>query len=445
MATFGRSLASRAPHGNTVTGVRLDTDWLIAVSLGVAMIMPTLFNYVSSSPLLIPLSLFFFMPPLILLLPSKRIDENFFFKYIFFLLIMVGSLILSMIIHFFDYSTQQAARAIVRVFALFVYVTIAAMLAVHPRGDKIFGRAMQILAIELALFYIAMAVVDTHYVNRRLTPGDMHPNWWGNTLVALSFAAAFFSRRWLRYALWAVALAGTFLAQSRGALVTIVLVMGFATLAHEGLRRLVVAGLVGFFGLLVPLAVLEFGFDAVTVLRSTYDFVANDVLLLDNPYRGVASGGAGRVEHVQLGMALFAERPFLGVGFGLQRETTADELNFDYAMHNGMLLLLVELGAILFALFFTVIVVSVVRAGSAGNWRLFALPFSYWFFLAQFAPRSVNVAILPMLATMMVMAACIRPDFVRVDSGRWAAAAAAGEERRRPSRRLGARWRQDDG
>jgi hypothetical protein len=193
------------------------------------------------------------------------------------------------------------------------------------------------------------------------------------------------------------------LVQNRSAIGHILLVVSFATLAHEGFRRLLVIGLTTVF-LVAPLVFL---LDMLLVDGSLFapliDWIVNSVLLLNHPMRGLSSGATGRDVGWLYALDVFSQHPWTGIGFSRSNAILHDDASAQ--IHNGHLALMADLGMIGYAVLAVLMVGAVVQILRRGDFILFGYVAGFAFFNMMFIPRAINLSVLPMLFWMMVILA----------------------------------------
>lgn len=417
---------------------RASVDVLVPAVLAVAMFLQTFVFFLGLNPYVRPVALLCFVPPVLVLLKEVRSDFRYLQWTLILLLLMTGPLWLSTFVHVTEYDTQTLGTAVVRILALTVYVATIATLMAHPRGETILARSLQMTTVLFLALFVYAAVVHPVWHWGRFQPADMHPNWWGEVLVAVVFGASFLPGRLWRYACWLVALAGLTLVQSRSSLGGSLLIIAFATLQHEGLRRLLLLSVITLF-LILPLAVLlDLLLFEFAIFGSTIRWIGETVLLLNHPGRGLGTGLVGRDETWHVGLGLLAEQPFLGVGFS--RADLFSESAVGTVIHNGHLGLLADLGAILYPILAALLLTAVVLAVKKQAFVELGMIVSFAFFMMMITPRAINVSVLSMLLWMMVA----KVWFQAPRGGDAAATAAAvsqdgvGVAPRRG--RIGARW-----
>ena len=112
------------------------------------------------------------------------------------------------------------------------------------------------------------------------------------------------------------------------------------------------------------------------------NFIMYEILLIDDPYRGLGTGLTGRIDVFIEGWNLFLQSPFLGIGTGLTN------------IHNGFLKILVENGIF----FFAIIMLLIIRASfllslksSSIVMKFFSSYFVAYLITISFAPRLINL------------------------------------------------------
>lgn len=246
------------------------------------------------------------------------------------------------------------------------------------------------LALPAFVAVLVVARGDTGAWGRWM-PYEMQPNWWGMMALALAWSALAQRQVAVRLAGLAVAAYFMYLVQSRGALLALVpaVVLASGLFVPLERKRLLWLGLACVLAVLVVVA--SSSFSSVDLLQQATDFVANDVLKLDDPYRGLASGASGRVATYAQAWATFQQSPVLGGGFG--------ESEF---VHNGFLLVLAESGLLGFLAMLFLLAKSLWRYRSVGDWIGPGYILSYCAALMTF-PRSFNINMASLLCMMIIM------------------------------------------
>lgn len=399
--------------------------WPIGFALGLSFVVPTYASILTQHDYVTAASITVFVPIILWLVMvamgnGVRLQRG---------LLLAGAILLplltSMLVHIPDYGMNELLRSVVRVSGCSLFVLVATFVALHPRRDDVTRMALGIAALALALLFIGMMLLEPVNKWGRHMPGGLSPNMWGELCIVMTVGAALARPRWIFYGALPFIFIGLFLLQSRGALIATVILATFAILAREGFRRLVLIGLVAvFLGIPIVIAVdmLAFrgGFSSGII-----DFVANDVLRLNDPRRGLGTGFTGRVDGYLVAWSAFTQNPLLGVGFGLGNEITLEE-NAG-TIHNGHLQLLLELGLLLYPFIFIVMVGALLRSLILRCWLVSGMLLAFFFFIV-FSPRSINISALSMVSWFMIVYAWLLP------------ASVAGAVASAQSRRLGERW-----
>lgn len=349
-------------------------------------------------------SVFVFAAPIILLARHSALTADALRHALLLLLLLTGPLWFSISVHLNAYNFEDFATAVVRTVGLTIYLMTVIVLSGHPDGTRLLRRAFILVALVFATFLLIISALFPNWHYGRFDPAGIHPNWWGEITVTLTFAASFLSKRWLRYSLWFIALAMVVLVQNRSALGHILIIISFATLAHEGIRRLLIIGLITLL-VIIPLAVLLdlVLFDGVLFIR-LFDWVANTVLLLNDPLRGLSSGVTGRDVGWLFAIEIVSQHPWTGVGFSRANSMLKD-FSETADIHNGHLLLLADLGLFIYMFFAIFMIGALIKLMRRGHLIFFGYAFGFIFFSLMLIPRAINLSVLPMLFWMTVILA----------------------------------------
>jgi hypothetical protein len=216
--------------------------------------------------------------------------------------------------------------------------------------------------------------------------GGAHPNWWGLVCVGVGWCSLAFEKKALRFLGLAVVLYFIFLLQARGALIALIPAFFFCSGYFIPMTAKRAGVLLGVCILFVLLA-LSINFD------SLIKFVENDVLLFNDPTRGLGTGMSGRAEgYMQVWQAL-GEAPFLGNG--------PDAF---YYIHNGYLLTIASGGLFSLAGFLFLLVTCLSRLVRNRAWFDVGCVLSYATVLMTY-PRTFNINITSLLIIMILMRA----------------------------------------
>jgi hypothetical protein len=421
-----------------------------AIVLGIAMALPTLVFFLltvadRNNAYLQSASVVFFLVPLALLGARAHFDLARLRHGFLLLFLLTTPLWVSIFAHLPEYEFVNLGTAVIRTTALSIYLLTMIFLSVQPDATRIFRIALMTMAIAFIVLIVSGSVLLPEWHYRRFTPAGIHPNWWGELSVALAFGASFFNTRWQRYSLWFAALAMAILVQNRSAIGHILLIVSFATLAHEGFRRLLVIGLTTVFLIAPVIFLLDLVLVDGSLFQPLIDWVVNSVLLLNDPVRGVSSGFTNRDTGWLYALGVFSEHPWTGIGFSRSNAILHDDVSAQ--IHNGHLALMADLGMIGYAVLAVLMVGAVVRIARRGDFILFGYTAGFVFFNMMFIPRAINLSVLPMLFWMIVILAWLpRPADEREPAGA-PSDTPPGQPpaARHPAARIGERWARGGG
>jgi O-antigen ligase len=193
--------------------------------------------------------------------------------------------------------------------------------------------------VLLRSFFTAFALINTasmaavlidHDVAWGRLMGRTAPNYWG-AIAQATILSAIAMRGWvLRAIVVGFSLFILHYTQSRGSMIALALGFGFlAALVFFTVRGK------AWLWLSVGLGVLLLG-----ILGA--DFVANDLLKLSDPLRGLGSGVTGRADAWAETWDLFVAHPWVGVGYRQHEQYLLSETS----AHNGYLATMAEMGVI---------------------------------------------------------------------------------------------------
>lgn len=238
-------------------------------------------------------------------------------------------------------------------------------------------RNLVLLLTPLVMLAIAISVQSGGLVARQ-SPFGIHPNWWGEIGFALTACALALPHWKARAFPLAMTMLLFFLVQSRGALLAAVGAIGIYGLLSTRWKRLfnplqlALASI-----LLIAAGVVLFVYQYRAI--EAWLFLRDEVLLWDNPYRGVDSGLTGRLSGWQEAADIFMAQPVLGQGI----DTLAH-------VHNGFLRLAGEGGMILLLAMGALIGVGLRSAWKAQNNLAVAIILGYLIYAMTY-PRMLNM------------------------------------------------------
>ena len=197
--------------------------------------------------------------------------------------------------------------------------------------------SLKLYAVATALWALGVWLV-TPDVGRRFA-AVVHPNYWG--LLCLSvFCLAFLIRNVLfRTALQSISVAIILLAESRSALLSILVACVVLAYCRFQSARI---GKDSKVALLAAMAFL--GLVTVAVAHQEIYDLFSKVFKVNDPFRGASSGFTGRTAVWRAGLDVFGAYPWFGVGARMESNFIS-VAGFHHA-HNGYINMLVQFGAI---------------------------------------------------------------------------------------------------
>lgn len=180
------------------------------------------------------------------------------------------------------------------------------------------------------------AVLDERRAFFNFDEFEMHPNLIGSLGIVIALAAVGQPVAAVRVALIVYALFVAWLMSSRGALLSI----GIAGLTYAVLWAMELRSRNPSNTYKVALILLAGSLVAAVFAYRTSDFLLKEVILIDDQYRGIDTGFSDRATLWQAAYDLWAENPFVGVGYGQH----AEQMGLGTYAHNMVLVLLSELG-----------------------------------------------------------------------------------------------------
>jgi O-antigen ligase len=232
------------------------------------------------------------------------------------------------------------------ILTLFLAFTMAVNFGALDHWEPVFDAFASTAAV---LFIIAdLLALASHDLTWGRLGGHAGPNYWGMVSGSALMLCLCLRPAWLRIPVILVACLVFYLAQSRGSMIGAVAgltAMAAVRLLHiqsrYSLLILVVASLAG-------LLIIGFG----------GNFIAHNILLVDDQYRGAASNGSGRVIIWGETLKLIAAHPLFGVGL----RQSEQYLHAGTSAHNAYLAAAAEQGLIGLAAYLLLMLGAAIRA-----------------------------------------------------------------------------------
>lgn len=200
------------------------------------------------------------------------------------------------------FAAQQGGDIVKPLLGLFIFMLAIVLVSVEDI-DEAFVRNLLIGYAVVHAASAVIAVADGNFLYGRLM-GRLGPNFWGSICAYGLLAATATRHRGLFLTLLAIDVVTLVLAQNRTGMLAAMIGGGvLIVLAH---RRADFSD-----RLWMWLALLMGGI----VLLFAFPTLLNQVFMVDDPRRGLDSGGTGRVVAWQEAMDVFRENPLLGVGY----------------------------------------------------------------------------------------------------------------------------------
>jgi len=272
------------------------------------------------------------------------------------------------------------------------YSLFLASLLASWRDGELWADIMRATAIVAfpAFVYVAIAHGSDEEWGR-WQPYEIQPNWWGMMAMGLAWSSLAWKNRFLRGLGLTMAIYYLFRTQARGALLAFlpafVLCSGyFIPLTRKKLLAWGVVSVLGGFALWFDAV-----FGAGDIVGRVFDFVTNDVLKLNDLYRGLGTGLTGRTDAYREAWDAFLRSPLIGNGYS--------EFSF---VHNGYLITAAESG--IFAL---LALLYLFWVGLRGYWKARHWPgvgyiASYMLTIATY-PRTLNINMAALLFMFVLM------------------------------------------
>lgn len=254
-------------------------------------------------------------------------------------------------------------------------------------------RHFRIPAILIVLLCLSDFAATPEFHFDRLLFFGLQPNLGGEIMVVCALAFSTIKQNWIRYALCLTVLFLLFQLQSRAALVASCIIFAAAEkwpndAVSVSSRQVLLRAFI-FLGAGFVLLLMSIFTGLLSIMMS---FVNSEVLMLDDPNRGLGTGLVGRTESFQVFWNIFSKNPWLGIGLdnaAWQGIETVDE-----SLHNGILVILAEYGLI-GILILGILLRRLFVDGFNDKFLLsIRIALLFMFFLSA---RSVNLGVFPMI------------------------------------------------
>lgn len=291
---------------------------------------------------------------------------------------------------FISGSADQLFAAVTFFNILFMFV-LASIFSSSP-GCDLWMITMRKIAFLLCPFFIFIALTEQKaYVWGRWHPLGGQPNWWGMMGLGLTWCAFNFKNICVKGFFIALGLYYLLLTQARGSLVAFLPAFVFCSGYFFPFTRrktifLVLLLLIG--SMLLLYVTFSMRCD---LIGDVYSYVVNDIMQMDDPYRGVSSGLTNRMEGFRIAWRSFLDSPLLGAGYS--------EFSF---VHNGFLVILAETGVFSFFGAMALFVFGLKGYIKTNYWKGAGYILSYMVLLLTY-PRTFNINMVSILFVMILM------------------------------------------
>lgn len=273
------------------------------------------------------------------------------------------------------------------IFTFAVGVTILFALIIALLSEYYFRWTMYLVACAhfIICFY---ALLNSHMIiaqvdQQRFDALGVHTAVWAELGVGMAAVAVLSARKIIIIASVIVGAIVIFKAQMRGAALSLFILMVIYILMNAyGTRYFLMLSICSIFIFAIFLA---FNFEYIVAF-------INNILLLDDPHRGISAGFSGRFDNWYAGVGRFMKSPVIGVG-------VSDKIA-GYT-HNGYLKMLAQFGVFLFLVFCWCLITAMSRAWGARKADFLAVIACYSFFLIS-TPRYINLQIMPFIGLVAV-------------------------------------------
>lgn len=276
----------------------------------------------------------------------SRVSKNNLFIWIIFVTLLISN----MAVNVNNYQPEELGGVMMRVLGFSMLLFVVQWIAVVLDPVRVLSNLGFVLT-PLILLAIILSITESYL--DRASPLSIHPNWWGELTFCYTATALAVKSKPFSIIMWCLAIVLLYYVQARGALMASV-VMLITYLAYSANSNGKFSATYLRFGVLTAtlsmILIWKIGVGAV------FSFIKNDLLLLDNAYRGIGTGLVGRVEGWRAAWQTFLENPIYGVGLDLMKN-----------VHNGFLRVASEGGIILLVAVIIIIYMGVINSLKTKN------------------------------------------------------------------------------
>lgn len=218
---------------------------------------------------------------------------------------------------------------------LYLYLSFGTLLVAGSPDRRLLALIAEFYSIPTALWLLYIDQFGT-YVWGRLVAGTLESNIWG--LMALSVGIAAFAHRSRLLGLFCIAAAFLTMvdASSRSSMVGLAAacaVIGLHRLAELKNRKLIGA-------LALTAAALALVAAVMPALQQAVSGFADNLMKLDDPRRGLGTGGTGRYIYWQAALKIWWDHPLFGIGFRMHERYMPRH----FEAHNAYIAMLADTG-----------------------------------------------------------------------------------------------------
>jgi O-antigen ligase len=231
-----------------------------------------------------------------------------------------------------------------------LFVFLVGFLIASTTDTSLIGRIAAVYAVMLTPYLLYINLTGER-IWGRLHAGSQ-PNLWGLLAVNVAIGAFALRSRLLQAGCMVVVLMTLYNAQARGSMVAltpIVFVYTYHWYIHQ--RNIDIS-----WKLIVTYLLFVVAFCFVAFYS---DIIINDIMRLNDPYRGLQSGATGRDEAWAEALRLWFNSPLFGVGFRKHEDLMVFT---DLSSHNAYIAMLADTGFVGFLAYMAFLIASLIAA-----------------------------------------------------------------------------------